>query len=358
MDRNNKVEKGREMKEKTKNNLLSRRQTLRLMGAAGATAVVAFASEPAARLVPAVRRSAVANAAILDCVVRPQLTEGPYFVDEKLNRSDIRTDPTTGNVSAGVPLILQFNVTGTGGGNCAPVPNAYVDIWHCDAAGAYSDVSNGAGQGNTSGRKYLRGYQVTDSNGEAQFTTIYPGWYSGRAVHIHFKIRLFSGSQETYEFTSQLFFNDTLSDQVYIQSPYNTRGTRNTRNSNDGIYNGGGSQLLLTLTPSGQGYAATFNIGLQGITGTTPAPGAAPVVTGASISGKHLIVTGANFSDDAIVFIDGQKYKKTDNDESSPSTLLLVRKAGKYIPAGQTVLVQVMNSDSTLSEGFSFLRVS
>src|SRR5215216_4607584 len=99
------------MKEKTAKNLLSRRQTLRLMGAAGATAVVAFASEPVAKLVPAVRRSAVANAATLDCVVRPQLTEGPYFVDEKLNRSDIRTDPTTGVVSTGVPLILQFNVT-------------------------------------------------------------------------------------------------------------------------------------------------------------------------------------------------------------------------------------------------------
>lgn len=346
------------MKEKTANNLLSRRQTLRLMGAAGATAVVAFASEPAAKLVPAVRRSAVANAATLDCVVRPQLTEGPYFVDEKLNRSDIRTDPTTGVVSTGVPLILQFNITGTGGGNCAPVPNAQVDIWHCDAAGAYSDISNGAGQANTSGRKYLRGYQNTDSNGEAQFTTIYPGWYSGRAVHIHFKIRLYTGSQKTYEFTSQLFFNDTLSDQVFTQSPYNTRGTRNTRNSNDGIYNGGGSQLLLTATPSGQGYAATFNIGLEGITGITPTPSQPPVVTGASISGKNLIVTGANFSDDALVFIDGQKYKKTDNDESSPSTRLVVRKAGKFIATGQDVLIQVMNSDNTLSEGYAFSRLS
>lgn len=345
------------MKEKTANNLLSRRQTLRLMGAAGATALVALTGEPVARLLPAVRRSTVANAAAFDCVVRPQLTEGPYFVDEKLNRSDIRTDPTTGVVSAGVPLILQFNVTGLGGGNCAPVPNAYVDIWHCDAAGSYSDVSNGAGQGNTSGKKYLRGYQVTDSNGEAKFTTIYPGWYSGRAVHIHFKIRLFAGTQETYEFTSQLFADDTLSDQIYTQAPYNSRGTRNTRNSNDGIYNGGGSQLLLNLTPSGQGYAATFNIGLQGVTGTTPGPSVPPVVTGVSISGKNLIVNGANFSDDALVFIDGQKYKKTDNDESSPTTLLIVRKAGKSIAAGQTVSVQVMNSDNTLSEGFSFSRL-
>ncbi len=341
---------------KTSKHLFSRRDSLRLIGAAGATAVVALAGEPAATFLPIARHSAVTKAAVLDCIVRPQLTEGPYFVDEKLNRSDIRTDSTTGEVSAGVPLILQFNVTGLGGGNCAPVPNAYVDIWHCDAAGAYSDISNGAGQANTSGKKYLRGYQITDSNGEAQFTTIYPGWYSGRAVHIHFKIRLFAGSQETYEFTSQLFFDDTVSDLVYAQSPYNTRATRNTRNSNDGIYNGGGSQLLLSLTPSGQGYAATFSIGLAGVTGTTPSPSAAPTITGVTISGRNLIVTGANFSSDALVYIDGQKYKKTDNDESSPANLLVVRKAGKFIAAGQSVAIQVLNTDNTLSAAFSFTR--
>jgi len=337
---------------------LSRRQTLRLLGAAGGTAIAGLIVEPAAEFLPIKRGSAVVNAAALDCVVRPELTEGPYFVDEKLNRSDIRTDPTTGLVSAGVPLILQFNVNGVGGGTCAPVPNAYVDIWHCDAAGSYSDISNGAGQANTSGKKYLRGYQITDSNGEVQLTTIYPGWYSGRAVHIHFKIRLFSGSQTTYEFTSQLFFDDALTDQVYTQSPYNSRGTRNVRNSNDGIYNGGGSQLLLSPTQSGQGYAATFNIGLEGVTGTPPAPSVAATVTSAYVSGKNLIVTGFNFSEDAIVFIDGQKYKKTDNDESNPSTVLVVRKAGKNLGVGQTVSIQVRNSDNTLSTVFSYTRSS
>ena len=337
---------------------MSRRQTLRLLGAAGGTAFVGLMVQPAAELLPLVRSSGVANAAALDCVVRLALTEGPYFVDEKLNRSDIRTDPTTGVVSGGVPFILQFNINGVGGGTCAPVPNAYVDIWHCDAAGSYSDISNGAGQANTSGKKYLRGYQVTDSNGELQFTTIYPGWYSGRAVHIHFKIRLFTGSQATYEFTSQLFFDDALTNQVYTQSPYSARGTRNTLNSNDGIYNGGGSQLLLTPTQSGQGYAATFNIGLEGVTGTTPTPGTAASVTSAYVSGKNLIVTGVNFSEDAMVFIDGQKYKKTDNDESSPSTILVVRKAGKNISVGQSVGIQVRNSDNTLPTVFTYTRDS
>ena len=117
-----------------------------------------------------------------DCVVRPELTEGPYFVDEKINRSDIRTDTTTNAVSAGVPLVLTFLVSQIGSSACTPLQGAQVDIWHCDALGVYSDVSGNSGN-------FLRGYQVTDANGQAQFTTIYPGWYRGRAVHIHFKIR-------------------------------------------------------------------------------------------------------------------------------------------------------------------------
>jgi protocatechuate 3,4-dioxygenase beta subunit len=338
----------------TSKHLLSRRNTLRFIGAAGATAFVGWIGEPAAKFLPLGKVGSVAKAA--NCVVRPQLTEGPYFVDEKLNRSDIRTDPSTGIVSAGVPLTIQINVSGTGGGTCAPVPNAFVDIWHCDAAGAYSDIANGAGQANTSGKKYLRGYQVTDSNGLAQFTTVYPGWYSGRAVHIHFKIRLFTGTQQTYEFTSQFFFDDNLSDQIFTQSPYNTRGTRNTRNSNDGIYNGGGSQLLLTLTPSGQGYLTTFDIGLQGITGTTPTASAAPTINGAQISAKQLIVTGTNFSSGAVLLMNGEQQRKTANDETTPTTKLIARKSGKLIAAGQTVSLQVKNSDNTASNEFLFTR--
>ena len=337
------------MKKRTKE-LLSRRQTLRLLGVAGATALVGWAGDPGLNFLPAGRRGAVTKAAALDCIVRPQLTEGPYFVDEKLNRSDIRTDPATGTARAGVPLDLQFLVTGTGGGTCAPVPGAQVDIWHCDAAGNYSDV------GSTSGQKYLRGYQVTDANGAARFTTVFPGWYSGRAVHIHFKIRLFSGAQETYEYTSQLFFEESIITEVYRQSPYSQRGAPNTSNSRDGIYNSGGSQLLLSLTPSGQGYSATFNIGLAGVTGTTPAPSAPPVITGASISGKQLIVTGANFSLGAALLMNGEKQKKTTNDASSPSTMLIARKAGKWIGPGQTIQLEVRNSDETLSEDFFYTR--
>jgi len=154
--------------------------------------------------------------------------------------------------------MLTFNVSRIAANSCTSLVGATVDIWHCDAAGIYSDVSD-AGF-NTVGQKFLRGYQVTDANGLAQFTTIYPGWYSGRAVHIHFKIRTTTTAGQSYEFTSQLFFDDALSDQVFTQAPYAGKGQRNTLNSNDGIYS---ADLLLAVAQTAQGYAATFTIGLS-----------------------------------------------------------------------------------------------
>jgi protocatechuate 3,4-dioxygenase beta subunit len=194
------------------------------------------------------------------CVLTAALTEGPYFVDEKLNRSDIRTDPVTGAVSAGIPLALTFNVSRVASNACTPLTGAYLDVWHCDAAGVYSDVSG-------SSRKFLRGYQITDANGTAQFETIYPGWYAGRAVHIHFKLRLFAGSTKTYEFTSQFFMDDTLTDSVYTQSPYITRGARTTRNAQDGIYNSLSSAektaLTLQTSKTADGYAGVINLAVS-----------------------------------------------------------------------------------------------
>jgi protocatechuate 3,4-dioxygenase beta subunit len=194
------------------------------------------------------------------CILTAALTEGPYFVDEMLNRSDIRTDPVTGVVSSGIPLSLTFNVSRVANSACTPLTGAYLDVWHCDAGGVYSDVSG-------SSRKFLRGYQITDANGIAAFTTIYPGWYSGRAVHIHFKLRLFAGSTKTYEFTSQFFFDDTLTDTVYTQSPYSSRGTRNTRNASDGIYNSLSANdkagLTLQTSKTTDGYAGVINLGVN-----------------------------------------------------------------------------------------------
>jgi len=196
------------------------------------------------------------------CVLTAALTEGPYFVDERLNRSDIRTDPITGGVSAGVPLQLAFNVSRVASTACTPLTGAYLDVWHCDAGGVYSDVS-GAG----SGHRFLRGYQITDAAGMVQFTTIYPGWYTGRAVHVHFKLRLIAGASTTYEFTSQFFFDESLSDTVHALSPYSSKGTRDTRNSADGIYNSLSASektaLTLQAAAAGGGYSGTISLGVS-----------------------------------------------------------------------------------------------
>ena len=205
--------------------------------------------------------TAPSQVAVPSCIVRPQQTLGPYFVDEMLNRSDIRSDPSDGSVKEGVPLHLVFNVSQLEGSSCTALSGTMVDVWHCDAAGVYSDVQDPGF--NTSGKKFLRGYQLTNANGRAEFTTIFPGWYQGRTVHIHFKIRTTNSSQQSYDFTSQLYFDDSLADEVHAQAPYASKGQRTLRNSGDGIYRNGGDQLTLPAVKDDKGYSATFDIGLQ-----------------------------------------------------------------------------------------------
>jgi protocatechuate 3,4-dioxygenase beta subunit len=201
----------------------------------------------------------------------PQQIEGPYFVDEKLQRSDIRLDPSDGSVQDGVPLRLAINVYNVdGGGSCVPLRNAQVDIWQTNALGLYSDIQSLG----TGGKKFLRGYQLTDGNGTARFTTVYPGWYEGRALHIHVKVRTFEGAEKTFEWTSQFYLDDSVSDQVQSQPPYSNHGPRPLTNNQDSIYTGPstdgmmqsntGSHLMLHLTKDGgQGYLGTFNVGVE-----------------------------------------------------------------------------------------------
>ena len=186
------------------------------------------------------------------CVVRPELTEGPYYLDAELLRSDIRED------RAGVPLALTFNVSRVVANACQTLPGAIVDVWHADASGDYSGV------GSLRSARFLRGIQQTGADGTAAFQTVYPGWYSGRAPHVHFKVRSSAASTSAYEFTSQLFFDDDLSRDVYTSAaPYSARGAQNTTNGRDGIYAQGGSQMLVALTElSDGGYRAAFDIAL------------------------------------------------------------------------------------------------
>ncbi|MCA9257366.1 MAG: hypothetical protein KDA33_17085, partial [Phycisphaerales bacterium] len=125
----------------------SRRDVLRL-GAAGAAAITGSVLAKTTQA--------------YDCATTISQTQGPFWVDELLNRSDIRSDPSTSAIEAGLPLRLMINVAELQDGQCVPAADTWVDIWHCNALGAYSDVS-GQGNPNNIGQKWLRGYQVTDA---------------------------------------------------------------------------------------------------------------------------------------------------------------------------------------------------
>jgi protocatechuate 3,4-dioxygenase beta subunit len=185
----------------------------------------------------------VASGAI-SCVLTPEMTEGPYYVSgEKVRRNITEGRP-------GVPLELSLTVVNAS--TCKPIKGASVDIWHCDALGVYSGV-----QGNTG--TFMRGVQPTDVHGLARFTTVYPGWYQGRAVHIHVKVHI--GGNVVH--TGQFFFNDAVTDAAYTQAPYNTRGARDIRDSNDSIYRNGGSKSLLKMKKSGTGYVGSITMGVH-----------------------------------------------------------------------------------------------
>jgi protocatechuate 3,4-dioxygenase beta subunit len=260
--------------------LRSRRNALGLIGAAGAALLAACTGDspgpaadsgtPSAQTggpgsQVAVATQAPAGTAIAEapnCVLTPQQTEGPYFVDARLDRSDIRSDPSDGTVKEGIPLRLTLRVFEVTGNSCAPLAGAFVDVWHCDALGAYSDTRD-PNFGSTAGKKFLRGFQRSDNMGTVSFTTIYPGWYRGRAVHIHFKVRKDPNSRTGSELTSQLYFDESVTDQVFTQAPYSRTGSSRLRNEGDGIFRSGGSQLILAPTREGQGYAASFNVGMR-----------------------------------------------------------------------------------------------
>jgi protocatechuate 3,4-dioxygenase beta subunit len=233
--------------------VLTRREALLFLGASGAALLTGSGF--------AHGLSAAGAALPPSCVARPEQTEGPYFVDERLNRSDIRADPPDGTPKPGIPLVLALTVSSLRGGTCRPLPGAQIDVWHCDAEGVYSDVTDPRFR--TVGRKFLRGYQVTDAGGTARFTTIYPGWYQGRTVHIHFKVRTAPAASPGHTFTSQLYFDDALTDRVLARAPYAGRGPRSTRNPDDRIFVRGGEQLTLDPRPTRDGYAASFAVGLQ-----------------------------------------------------------------------------------------------
>jgi protocatechuate 3,4-dioxygenase beta subunit len=246
--------------------MISRRHLLRASATTALGALLAACSKklkPGAAATPSGSATPTSSGTPLPaCVLRPEVTEGPYFIDERLNRSDIRSDPSDGSIKPGAELQIVFNVSRVRGPTCEPLVGAQVDVWHCDAGGLYSDEA----ANNTTGKKFLRGYQNTDASGVARFTTIFPGWYSGRAIHIHFKIRILSAGAATFQYTSQLFFDEVTTNAILAQEPYKARGAPDTRNASDGVYasnDSAGTRLMLPITLQGAAYVGTFDVGLQ-----------------------------------------------------------------------------------------------
>jgi protocatechuate 3,4-dioxygenase beta subunit len=250
--------------------VLTRREVLALLGGSGAALAVGLALPDL--LAQGISGTPTPTAtAIPGCIVRPELAQGPFFLDRMLNRVDVRVDSRDGSIKPGMPLRLVFRVSDVTGGVCTPLPDAVVDIWHCDADGVYSGVRDG--RADTTGQIWLRGYQVTDARGMAEFLTIVPGWYSGRAVHIHFKIRTDPAAARGHEFVSQLFFDPAQIAPIYSEAPYTRRGLPDVPNERDFIYRQGGALLLLDLRPLtaqersahgvAAGYAAVFSLGLD-----------------------------------------------------------------------------------------------
>jgi protocatechuate 3,4-dioxygenase beta subunit len=181
------------------------------------------------------------------CVLAPEATEGPFYLDDHKVRRNI----TEGK--PGVPLTLRLGVVDAA--TCRPIRGAIVDIWHCDAGGVYS----GTGTQDTEDARFLRGIQRTDAKGVAVFRTVYPGWYSGRAVHIHVTVHVAGNVVHT----GQLYFPDSLTDAVYKRAPYARRPNRNTRNAADSIYRDGGKRSTLRLKRSGSGYVGSITMGVR-----------------------------------------------------------------------------------------------
>ena len=178
------------------------------------------------------------------CAVTPQETLGPFPSLTDLIRSDIRES------KGGTALTLTVKVVNVNAG-CAAVPSANVEIWQCDAAGNYSEY------GTQTAQTYLRGIQTSNSNGEVTFTTIYPGWYQGRATHIHLEVTIGGVSKKV----TQIAFPESVNNTVYATGVYASRGANPMSNASDGIFSDSLSSELVTPTGTpAAGYAASCQV--------------------------------------------------------------------------------------------------
>ncbi|MBV8953555.1 MAG: hypothetical protein JO179_05430 [Solirubrobacterales bacterium] len=253
---------------------ITRRQAVKVVGTASAAYFTAPILGSAIQATPASAASSCARAT-------PELTEGPYWVNTMLRRSNIRANSNGKNRQAGVPLNLYINVLDASNG-CKPFDGLAVDIWHANAHGLYSDESSqqadgGTSGGDTSSDNWLRGYQITGKDkglhhkpvpGQVSFATIWPGWYTSRAIHIHVRVRkLHSNGATIAGYTTQIFFSDAANDHVLQNAaPYNTRSPQHdpTTDENDTVLTKADFATNI-VGPAGsirKGYTAHFNIAI------------------------------------------------------------------------------------------------
>lgn len=223
-----------------------------------------------ASLLPFGRKSLAETNATNTCALIPTETAGPFPLDLTTNsfyfRQDVRED------KPGVQLNLRLKITGLN--NCEPMSNLRVNIWHCDKDGVYSGYSS---QG-SAGQTYLRGYQMTDANGEVEFITIFPGWYNGRICHIHFQVFVSS----VYAAVSQLTFDLAAKNAIYTANPtIYTDGIDPLGFDDDNIFSDGYEYQIASLNPNTTtgGYDAYLEVAIQG-SGTATGLGALAPETG------------------------------------------------------------------------------
>jgi protocatechuate 3,4-dioxygenase beta subunit len=192
--------------------------------------------------------AAARSATTASCVLSPEMTEGPYWIDDTLTRRDVTED------LRGMPLVLRLTVVRAT--TCRPIKNADVEIWHTAPDGEYSGFDG------SSGSRYLRGHQKSDAAGRVRFDTLFPGWYHGRTPHIHLKVHV--GGDEVH--TGQLFMSEKLTRAVYRTRYYASRGQADTSHAEDMIYGDGGARSTLRIrrrSGSRKGYVGRLELGVR-----------------------------------------------------------------------------------------------
>ncbi len=209
-----------------------------------------LAAAPFGAVTPALHRQAHAQGLIAGsvCMVQPETTAGPFYIDPGSVRQDIAEGRD------GTPMRMRLQIVTA---DCAPIPNARVDVWHCDAGGIYSAFRSGLADAR--GTTFLRGTQMTDGEGVATFRTIYPGWYPGRTPHVHYKV--FLGGRTVL--TSQFYFPDSLSQQVYRSAVYRGRGRPDTSNGADFLFRRAGDVAIAAVSGTTAELDAALVVGVR-----------------------------------------------------------------------------------------------